>query len=91
MDFNEYIQPELLVLIPALYVVGDSLKKFQGLPDKYIPVILGGFGVILSCIYIFGMEGINGQAFFTGIVQGILVAGASVYANQIYKQSTKIE
>ena len=91
LDINEYIQPELLALIPALYVVGSSLKNSKKIRDEHIPMILGGFGILFSCIYVFGMDGISAESLFTGIVQGILVAGASVYANQLYKQSTKAE
>ena len=33
MDFQEYIKPELLVLIPVLYLIGMGLKK-SAMPDK---------------------------------------------------------
>ena len=95
MDFQQYIKPELLILIPAMYFIGIALKK-SACPDKYIPLILGGIGIILSALWIFGMENIVGIqgiicAAFTSITQGILIAGASVYANQIYIQASKKE
>lgn len=93
MYFNEFIDPELLILIPVLYLIGDGIKKSK-LPDKWIPLILGGCGIVLATIYVFAIDPIvNTQAFFTAlfaaITQGILCAGASVYVNQIYKQATK--
>lgn len=95
MDFNEFIKPELLVLIPALYFVGIAIKK-SNIKDNYIPLILGVFGIVLSCVYVFGTVEIDGTksimiAIFTAVTQGILCAGASVYANQIYKQAKKEE
>ena len=30
MDWNEYLKPELSVLIPVLYLVGAALKKTSG-------------------------------------------------------------
>lgn len=93
---KEYIKPELLVVAVVLYFVGIGLKKTELIKDKYIPVILGVIGVIVSAIYIIATTSINGYqevliVIFTAIVQGILVAGASVYINQIIKQSNKEE
>lgn len=92
---NEFIKPELLVLIPVLYLVGVALKKSQ-VADKYIPVLLGGISVILSFLFIMATSVIGGwqealMAVFSGLTQGILCAGASVYVNQIVKQSGKSE
>ena len=51
-------------------------------------------GVVLSILWVFASNDINGYqsvllAIFTGIVQGILVAGLSNYVNQIIKQFIK--
>lgn len=91
MDFNEFIKPELLMIIPVLYLVGAAIKK-SSVDSKHIPWILGVAGVVLATIYIFAAEPITGTqaiftAVFTAITQGILCAGASVYVNQIYKQA----
>ena len=91
MTFEEYIQPELLVLIPVLYLVGASLKRYDGIADKYIPIIVGVFGVVIAMIYEVGTLGFSSEAVYTAIIQGILCAGASVYVNQLYKQSQKDE
>lgn len=95
MNFQEFIKPELLVLVPVLYLVGVAVKKSK-IADKFIPLILGGVSVALSALWVFSTSEYSGAqqiaaAVFTAIVQGILIAGASVYANQIYLQSNKEE
>ena len=93
MNFEDYIKPELLVLIPVLYLVGVAIKK-SNLNDRWIPIVLGAAGVVLAGQYIFATTDMSGgkdavMAVFVALTQGILTAGASVYANQIYKQITK--
>lgn len=93
---KEYIKPELLVLVIVLYFVGMGIKNTELIKDKYIPIILGILGVIVSALYIIATSSINGYqevltVIFTAIVQGILVAGASVYINQVIKQTKKEE
>lgn len=95
MEFQEYIKPELLVLVPVLYLIGMGLKK-SALSDKWIPLVLGIAGVVLSAVYVLAtgeMTDARGWLLggFTAITQGILLAGASVYVNQIVKQSKKEE
>ena len=80
---TDYIQPELMVLIPVLYLIGFALKKSTIFKDKYIPLVLGVVGIALCMVYGFFAKEFN---LFTTITQGILCAGASTYANQIYKQ-----
>ena len=85
MNYQDYIKTELLVLIPVLYFVGIGLKKSK-LPDKWIPITLGAMAVALSAIWVIATGDISSvteaaSALFTAITQGVLVAGASVYAN----------
>ena len=95
MDFQNYIKTELFILIPVLYIIGIGLKKSK-LPNKWIPSVLGITGIALSSVWIMatgdfaGMKDIA-SAIFTAVTQGVLVAGASVYANQLYVQSKKEE
>ncbi len=91
---QNYIKPELLVLAIVLYFIGTGIKKTEKINDKYIPLILGLTGTIISAIYVVATSTFNGyqsvlMAIFTSIVQGILVAGLSVYSNQLIKQSQK--
>lgn len=90
---QNYIMPELLVLIPVLYLIGIAVKNSK-ISDRWIPLILGGASVILCGIWVFancpiGDAGEVATALFTALTQGVLIAGASVYANQIVKQATK--
>lgn len=84
---QDYIKPELLVLIPVLYILGLMLKKTEKINDKYIPVMVGIIGIVLSAIYVAAVSGICLMSVFTAITQGILVAGAAVYVNQLVKQN----
>ena len=93
MNWQDYIKPELLILIPVLYFVGEAIKKSK-IKDTVIPFILGCVGSLLSAIYLFASTPVNGAqaiftAIFTAITQGVLVAAASVYGNQILKQASK--
>jgi hypothetical protein len=80
---TDYIQPELMILIPVLYLIGMGLKKANAISDRFIPIILGAVGIALTACY----ELTTGQFnLFAAVTQGVLCAGASTYANQIYKQ-----
>lgn len=91
-----YVKPELIVVAIVLYFIGMGLKKAEAVADKYIPLILGGVGIILCAVWVLATGPLStGQdiamAIFTAIVQGILVAGLSTYVNQIIKQINKTE
>lgn len=91
-----YVKPELIVVAVVLYFIGMGLKQAQAVRDKYIPIILGGTGIVLCAIWVLATSPLGtGQdiamAVFTAIVQGILVAGLSTYINQIMKQANKSE
>lgn len=91
-----YVKPELIVVAVVLYFIGTGLKQSQTVKDKYIPLILGGIGIMLCAVWVIASCPIStGQeiamAVFTAIVQGILVAGLSTYVNQTIKQIGKNE
>jgi hypothetical protein len=93
---KEYIKPELLILAIVLYFLGVAIKNTEVIKDKYIPLVLGLVGIIFSAIYVVATSTIASYQdiltiIFTSIVQGILVAGASVYVNQLIKQNNKEE
>lgn len=89
MTFAEYIKPELLILVPVLYVLGAIIKDSKTIQDRFIPAILGAVGVCLSLLYILGSTNISATAIFTAITQGLLVAGAAVYTNEFITQLRK--
>lgn len=93
MDYQSYIKTELLILVPVLYLVGIGLKKSK-LSDKMIPLVLGAIAIALSAVWIIATTDVSGMkeiffSIFMSVTQGILVAGASVYVNQIYVQANK--
>lgn len=82
-DILNYIVGEGLILIPAIYIIGMIIRKTDKIPNKYIPIILLPLGIL-------GAMGIMG---FTvkAAIQGILITGAAVYGDQVYKQMIKKE
>ncbi len=95
MDYlTDYIKPELLVLIPVLYLIGMGLKKSHSVADRKIPLILGACGVLLAAVYVLASTPMGGwqagmAALFTAVTQGVLCAGGSVYVHQLLKQQGK--
>jgi hypothetical protein len=93
MNLVEFIKPELLILIPVLYIIGIGLKK-SSLSDTLIPLVLGGISIVLSAIWVISTSNISTfkdvvYALCVSVTQGTLSAGASVYFNQLYVQSNK--
>ena len=85
MNIADYIAPELLLIVPVLWVFGRLLKEAAFVKDKYIPLILGGVGVLLAVCYIVGSgTAVTATGIFTAITQGILCAGAAVYLSLIH-------
>ena len=88
---KEYIEPELIILIPVLFAIGYAIRKNEKIDSRNIPLVLGLIGVILAALWVvsnmstFTMQGVL-IAVFTAIVQGILVAAVAVYANELIKQ-----
>lgn len=95
MEYQSYLKTEFLILVPVLYFIGIGLKKSK-LPDKWIPLTLGVLAVMLSAIWVIATTDISNLqeaafATFTAVTQGVLAAGMSVYANQLYIQARKEE
>ena len=87
-----YVKPELIVVAVVLYFIGIGFKKAQYFADKHIPAILGMLGILLCALWVFASCPLSTyqeilMAVFTSIVQGLLVAGLSVYVNQLFKQA----
>ncbi|MBO5286936.1 MAG: phage holin family protein [Clostridia bacterium] len=95
MSYQEYIKPELLVLIPVLYLIGAGLKR-SATPNKLIPLLIGIASITLTTAWVFATSNIFcfkdvAMALFVSVTQGVLCAGESVYINQLYVQSKKNE
>lgn len=92
-NLHEFIKPELLLLVPVLYFLGNAIKA-SPIKDWLIPYILGGCGILLCLVYVVSKSEIVGfitalEAVFTALTQGILVAGMSVYLENLIKQTKK--
>ena len=81
MEILGYITDRALILIPVLNIIGMIIKRLERINDKYIPIILLGVGVL-------GTVGLLGVS-VDSVIQGVLVAGTSVFGNQIVKQLSK--
>lgn len=92
-EWMDYVKPELLILVPVLYLIGMFLKSSKKIDDCNIPLYLGLIGILLSAVFLAATLGNNlsdvVQAIFASVTQGILLAGMAVYANQIVKQAGK--
>jgi len=75
---NEYPIEEALIVIPVLLILGKIFKNTSIVKNWIIPYLLLGIGITLTIALI----GLSPNA----ILQGVLVAGASVFSNQLYKQ-----
>ena len=81
MDVLPWINESVYIIVPVLFLLGMALKATPKIPDWLIPYILGGGGVLLCC----GIMGVGSPA----VIQGLLAAGASVYADQLGRQLSK--
>ena len=90
---KSFIKPELIILVPVLFIIGKAIKNSK-IKDEYIPLILGIVSIVLCSLYVYGTTDIAStkeliMSIFVVITQGVLVAGASVYADQLVKQTKK--
>lgn len=81
MEFMNFIKENIVVLVPVLYIIGEFMKRSEVVRDKYIPAIL----LVIAVAFSIAIVGFN----VDGIIQGILVAGATVLGNQLVKQANK--
>lgn len=78
MEILKYITENALILIPALYILGEIIKGIRVIDNKWIPLILLPVGVV-------GAMALGGWTVDSAI-QGVLVTGVTVYGDQIVKQ-----
>ena len=80
-EILSYVNAEVLVLIPVLIIVGQTLKQIPKMKNWIIPIVLAIFGIIIAVVI---MEDIVG-----GVIQGILAAGMAVYVHQLTIQTVR--
>ncbi len=79
MDILKYIVEEALIVIPVLWVIGKLLKDIPSIQNWLIPWVLLVVGVLATM----GIMGFTIES----AIQGVLVAGASVFGHQLLKQT----
>jgi hypothetical protein len=85
----QFIRPELMILVAALYCLGLFLKKMPWFTAEWaIPLILLVIGIALTILYlaIILAEGFTQITILMGLIQGILVAAVAVFFNETVKQ-----
>lgn len=84
MEILEYVVSEGLVMIPVLYILGEIIKHSEVIANKWIPGILLGISLGFTPLLLGAYTPDN-------IVQAVLVAGATVFVDQLYKQTKENE
>lgn len=82
MDILNYIVSEGLIMIPVLFIIGEIVKGTELLSNKWIPLAL----LVISIGFTPTLLGAYNA---NNIVQAVLVAGATVFGNELIKQSSK--
>ncbi|WLR52803.1 phage holin family protein [Bacillus tianshenii] len=75
------IHPQLVIVVPALMIIGYALKMTPFVKDWMIIWILLGCGVAASGLRL-GFD-------VNGISNGIIAAGAAITTHQLFKQSIR--
>ena len=83
MDIISYIIEEGLIMIPALYIIGEIIKFTGVLNNKWIPLTLLIVSLLFTPLLLGGFTPDN-------IVQAVLVTGVTVLGDQLIKQSGKV-
>lgn len=94
MDWNviqQFITPELLIMIVVCYCLGLFLKSVPRIPDWLIPIILLLVTCVVTMLYIAIIlkKGFGAETFLMGFIYGLLSSAVAVYGNQVIKQVKK--
>lgn len=79
-----YIVEDGLILIPVLYVIGYIIKNTNILSNRWIPLVLLVIGIIFSIFLL-------NDPIVDRVIQGILIAGVTVFIDQVKKQNFEKE
>lgn len=82
MDILNYVVQEGLVMIPVLFIIGEIIKDTELLSNKWIPLVILIVSVGFTPLVLGAYTADN-------IVQAVLVAGVTVFGNELIKQSSK--
>jgi hypothetical protein len=73
------VHPQLVIVVPALMILGYALKRTPKVQDWMIIWFLLGAGILAS-IFTLGLS-------VSSIANGFIAAGAAITTHQAYKQS----
>lgn len=82
MDILNYVVQEGLVMIPVLFIIGEIVKGTELLGNKWIPLALLIISIGFTPLLLGAYTADN-------IVQAVLVAGVTVFGNELIKQSSR--
>ena len=82
MDILNYVVQEGLVMIPVLFIIGEIVKGTELLSNKWIPLVVLVISVAFTPLVL-------GTYTSDNIVQAVLVAGVTVFGNELIKQSSR--
>lgn len=74
------IVEEGLIMVPALFIIGEIVKHTELVDSRWIPVIIIAVSFLLTPMVLGGFNPDN-------IVQAILVAGAPVLGHEVWKNA----
>ena len=82
MDILNYVVQEGLVMIPVLFIIGEIVKCTELLSNKWIPLVVLVISVAFTPLVL-------GTYTADNVVQAVLVAGVTVFGNELIKQTSK--
>ena len=82
MDILNYVVQEGLVMIPVLFIIGEIVKGTELLSNKWIPLVVLVISVAFTPLVL-------GTYTADNVVQAVLVAGVTVFGNELIKQTSK--
>lgn len=82
MDILNYVVQEGLVMMPVLFIIGETIKSTELLSNKWIPLALLIVSIGFTPLLLGAYTADN-------VVQAVLVAGVTVFGNELIKQSSK--
>ena len=82
LEFTDFLSRNVYIVSAALLLIGMALKQTPHLPHWSIPYILSVIGIVACNLSLGGS--------IDATLQGVIVAGVSVYAHQLGKQGMEL-
>ena len=82
MNINDYAVPAITVIC---WLIGCAFRNFP-VENKWIPCIVGAFGMALGVVGWYVMPGFPADNILTALAVGIVSGLASTGADQVYRQ-----